>query len=150
MTLIQTYRSEYCSLRNAIHRCHSPNNKQYMDYGGRGIRVCSEWRANNGFEQFLKHIGEKPSSDLTLDRINNDGHYEPNNVRWAKRSVQQFNRRTRNTCTKISIDGRVQTIREWAHQTGIAEATIRSRINIGLQGKELILPQKRGRKTKGK
>lgn len=73
-------------------RCTNPNNKRWMDYGGRGVRVCEQW-ANN-FEAFAAYMGQRPEG-LTLDRINNDGHYEPGNVRWATHTEQASNRRTR-------------------------------------------------------
>ena len=75
-------------------RCYNPNRKQYSDYGGRGINVYSEWI--NDYSTFkkwiLNNIGERPKG-LTLDRINNDGNYEPNNLRWANRITQRQNRR---------------------------------------------------------
>ena len=74
-----------------IQRCHNPKNPAFKDYGGRGISVCPEWRGS--FISFFDCIGQRPNKDLTLDRINNDGNYEPNNVRWATRSEQNFNQR---------------------------------------------------------
>jgi hypothetical protein len=72
-------------------RCHNPNFKHYNYYGGRGISVCDRWRAS--FECFLADMGDKPTSSHTLDRINNDGNYEPGNVRWATMQEQAKNRR---------------------------------------------------------
>lgn len=78
-------------------RCSNPNNQKYFNYGGRGISVCEEWA--NSFKAFydyvskLPHFGEKSYS---LDRINNDGNYEPGNVRWATPVEQANNRRQRN------------------------------------------------------
>lgn len=71
-------------------RCNNKNNLQYKDWGGRGIRVCERW---SSFEVFLRDVGYPPSSQHTLDRIDNDGHYEPGNVRWATRAQQSRNRR---------------------------------------------------------
>lgn len=137
------YRSEYCALRNAIHRCHSDNNSQFKDYGGRGIVVCEEWRAADGFQKFIKHIGPKPSSDLTLDRIDNDGNYEPGNVRWATRSKQVANRRRKYL---ITIGQESKTISEWSKSTGIHPATLHSRIKQGLIGQAILTPQPMGPK----
>ncbi len=75
----------------ARNRCFNKNNKDYMHYGGRGITMCERW---SKFENFLADMGEKPKG-LTLDRINNDGNYEPGNCRWATYVVQNNNQRRR-------------------------------------------------------
>lgn len=74
-------------------RCHNPVDKQYHDYGGRGIQVCNEWRGVGGFEKFLGHIGRKPAPDYSIDRIDVNKGYEPGNVRWADRTIQNINKR---------------------------------------------------------
>jgi hypothetical protein len=82
---------EYNAWRHMNQRCSNPDYKQWKDYGGRGISVCPEWRES--FEAFLDDVGPRPSPELTLDRIQNDGNYEPGNVRWADRTIQSQNRR---------------------------------------------------------
>ncbi len=77
---------------NMIRRCHSETHERYKDYGGRGIKVCDRWRYD--FWAFVADVGERPEGK-TLDRINNDGNYEPRNCRWATSAQQAENSRGR-------------------------------------------------------
>ena len=76
-------------------RCLDPMDSKYADYGGRGITVCARWAGRDSFPNFMRDIPPRPSSKHTLDRINNDGNYEPGNVRWATKKQQANNRRCR-------------------------------------------------------
>lgn len=78
----------WCAMKS---RCTDPANISYRNYGGRGIRVCDEWLGS--FEAFYRHIGPRPSAGYSVDRIDNDGNYEPGNVRWATRDEQRQNTR---------------------------------------------------------
>ena len=86
--------AEYRAWCSMITRCTNPNRKKWPDYGGRGITVCERWR--NSFENFLADMGPRPSPKHSVDRYpNNDGNYEPGNVRWATKAEQANNRRPR-------------------------------------------------------
>lgn len=84
---------EYNAWQAMIQRCENQNHAAWKNYGGRGIAVCERWR--DSFENFLSDIGERPSDEHSLDRIDNSRGYEPGNCRWATWSTQQRNRRPR-------------------------------------------------------
>ncbi len=82
---------EYKAWSSMKRRCYNNTSEAYKNYGGRGIAVCDEWL--NDFEQFLKDMGKRPSKNHSIDRINNDGNYEPDNCRWVEWEVQNRNKR---------------------------------------------------------
>jgi hypothetical protein len=116
-------------------RCSNPNGKNYPYYGGRGIRVCDRWQS---FELFLLDMGERPPG-TTLDRIDNNGNYEPGNCRWAPPLVQGNNRRG---VRKFLIDGVEKTVTEWALARGVPPSVVRSRLGKGHGIEYALRPQK--------
>ena len=83
-------------------RCYDTNSKAYKNYGGRGIEVCDRWLES--FKNFYDDMGKRPGVNYSLDRINNDGNYEPNNCRWADKITQSRNKRSSKT-TKSGFNG---------------------------------------------
>ena len=84
---IKIFSKEYQAFHDAKQRCTNPKHKRYADWGGRGIKVLF-----NSFQEFLKELGPRPEN-CSLDRVNNDAHYETGNVKWSSREQQQHNKR---------------------------------------------------------
>lgn len=96
-------------------RCYNKNRRQYKDYGGRGVAVCDEWK--DDFQAFYNWAMSHGYNDtLTIDRIDNDGNYEPSNCRWVNWTMQQNNKRTN---VNITFNGVTKTIAQWAKQLNI-------------------------------
>lgn len=114
---------EYKSWCKIKERCNNPKSKDYKNYGGRGIIICPEW--NDSFQLFYDHVGRKPSSKHSIDRINNNGNYEPNNVRWSTR-IEQNNNSRKNVF--LEYNGDRKTIAQWARTIKIDPKTLRTRI----------------------
>jgi hypothetical protein len=126
-------------------RCHNQNHPSYANYGGRGITVCAEWR--DSFEAFLADMGRRPSPEHSLDRIDNDGNYEPGNVRWATNTEQSRNRRNNHW---IEVDGVRRTLADWAVESGISLHTIKTRLSAGWDPARAVTePPQAGRRAIG-
>ena len=123
---------EYQSWRAMRERCLNPNSIGYKNYGGRGIKVCERWI--NNFQNFLDDMGKRPNG-LTLDRIDNNGDYTPENCRWTDRKTQVRNRRPQ---IVISYNGETLSIRQWSERTGQKHDTIYNRMKKGWPTKEVI------------
>lgn len=94
--------AEYKIWDGMIQRCTNPNSDSYADYGGRGIIVCERWRQS--FENFIEDMGNRPSDDLSIERIDNSNGYTKGNCKWATKSEQAFNRRKQSGCTSDTIN----------------------------------------------
>lgn len=116
---------EYGIWNGMIQRCYNPNRARFNRYGGRGIRVCDEWRAS--FERFFADLGPSPSKTHSLERIDNDGHYEPGNVRWATKKEQSRNTR-RNV--PLTLNGETLLLTEWAKRLGTGHKTLSTRLDL--------------------
>ncbi len=122
----------YVSWRAMRERCNNPNNKMYSRYGGRGISVCERWE---DYENFLADMPPKPDG-ATLERIDNDGDYHPDNCRWATRKEQ--NRNSTNNRV-LEIYGQKKCVAEWCEISGVSQSLANARLNkLGWTEKESI------------
>lgn len=115
--------AEYRIWSSMIRRCTNPKSKRYHRYGGRGIRVCDRWLKS--FKSFVDDMDQRPSAKYSIDRIDNDGNYEPSNCRWATQKEQQRNRSDNHFVTAF---GETKTLAEWSERSGISRGTIWNRI----------------------
>lgn len=121
----------YCGIKN---RCYNKNHHTYKRYGGRGITMCDRWI--NSYENFIADMGRRPVGDYSIDRIDNDGSYSPENCRWATRSEQGNNRSQNHRITFMGVD---MTMKQWSEYTGINNTTLSSRLKCGWSIKDALL-----------
>lgn len=120
--------------KGMISRCYHPANNRYARYGGCGITVCDEWLEDKTkFFDWAFRNGYQ--DDLTIDRIDNNGNYSPNNCRWVSQKVQQ-NHRSNNR--KLTCRGESHTLGEWSSISGVKLSTIWARLNKGWNTEEAI------------
>ncbi len=117
--------SEYLAWEKMKSRCYNRNFNHYKNYGGRGIKVCPRWR--DSFENFLKDMGLKPTPKHSLERKNNNGHYEPGNCVWATQKEQTRN--TRRT-TQLTYRGVTKSLPDWADEYGLLRHTLYCRVFV--------------------
>jgi hypothetical protein len=122
-TLASSHRAVYHVHRSMLHRCLNSRHRAFPLYGGRGITVCERWLQ---FPLFLADMGPRPDG-ASLDRIDNERGYSPENCRWATRVEQANNRRTNRL---FDINGRVQTLAQWARERRVNYQTAKTRINV--------------------
>lgn len=132
----RTKHSLYSLWKTMIDRCENPEHHKYKQYGLRGIKVCSEWHDFWCFVRWSDSIGGRPQG-YTLDRINNNGNYEPSNCRWAT-SKQQSHNRTSNKI--IEYNGVSKPLCEWANDLGIKPKTLASRLAKGWDIEKALNP----------
>lgn len=132
-----THTKEYNTWRGMIARCTYVKHPQFMDYGGRGIRVCKRWLS---FSNFYADMGVRPRG-MCLERIDNNGNYEPKNCKWISQPKQSRNRRGNRL---ITWGDKTRCMSEWAEIKGIKAMTLQRRLNLGWGvGKCLTTPIKK-------
>lgn len=133
---------EYGIWHNMIARCHNPAHRDYPRYGGRGVYVDHEWRAD--YLAFLRDMGPRPAG-RSLDRIDNDGPYTPWNCRWATQTEQMRNTRHN---VLLTLNGETYCLREWCERLGVKRGFLRSRIRRGWTAERaLTTPRLRHKET---
>lgn len=137
-----THSKLYSIWHNMKDRCYRENHRFYKDYGGRGIIVCDEWK--NDFTSFYEwSIKSGYKNGLTLDRIDNDSIYSPDNCRWETRTIQANNRRTNHL---IEFNGEQKSLTEWSKEYSINYQTIQTRLLRGWSiEKALTTPSKKSK-----
>lgn len=124
--------------QHMLARCYNGGVDCYSRYGGRGIMVCPEWRAS--FETFLHDMGDAPSR-TSLDRIDNNGHYSPDNCRWADAQTQGRNKRTNRM---VEHEGQLKPLTEWCELLGLGKGRLTYHLNMGRSIKDVIaVPSRR-------
>lgn len=109
----------YSVWASMIHRCENPQREKYKDYGARGIAVCEEWHEPNSFMDWAEDNGY--AEGLQLDRINNDGNYEPTNCHWV---TPKENSRNRRNTKLLTVNGETKCVAEWCEEIDISRFTI--------------------------
>ena len=118
--------AEYRSWDHMIQRCSNPKNQRFADYGGRGVLVCDRWLES--FENFLSDMGFKPTPKHTLDRVDNNKGYSPENCRWADPKTQMNNKKNNHY---LEFNGETKSLSDWSLHTGIPYSCLSSRIARG-------------------
>ena len=140
--LARKYKSEYRTLAAMKQRCYNPNELNYKNYGARGITICERWLEENGFINFIKDMGKRPDKH-SIDRIDNDGDYTPENCRWATQMTQVYNSRR---VKMITINGRTQSISQWRRELGINHSSYYERIELGMSVVQALTIPKQAKK----
>lgn len=113
-------------------RCNRETHSDYHLYGGRGIKVADIWK---NFAQFFEDMGPKPTSAHSIDRIDVNGNYEPENCRWATAKEQAQNKRS---SSRLTIDGETKVVTEWARLYRIDRTKVQYRLRVGWTAKQAL------------
>jgi len=125
---------EYSVWNEMNQRCSNPKSSAYYKYGSRGIKVCERWK---NFENFIADMGMRPADKPTIERVNNNGNYEPGNCIWATRKTNTRNRR----CTLwVTLRGEMKTLAEWCEILGAEYCKTQTRISRGWNPERAFLP----------
>ena len=125
----------YMTWKMMRQRCNNPRFHKYPRYGGRGIKVCDRW---NTFTNFAEDMGSRPAPGYTLNRVNNDGNYTPENCNWAS-SVEQANNRCRRIDARLmTYNGVTRHQAEWGKLLGIGDTTLNRRRELGWSDEEIL------------
>jgi hypothetical protein len=116
---------EYKTWTGIIARCYNQNETGFKNYGGRGIVMCEAWK--NSFQSFLKDMGRRPTPTHTIDRINNNGNYEPSNCKWSTKKEQGKNKRNNHW---IECNGETMIFADWVRKLDIGDAYLRKLLKI--------------------
>lgn len=130
----------YSVYRGMIRRCSTLNEEyhDYLSYTLKGIKVCEEWR-NDFYSFYVWALSNGFSKGLTLDRIDNDGNYEPSNCRWATPKEQANNRGKRRDNDDIMLNGTTKSVSEWSKILGIKQVTIYTRLRRGWKPEDALI-----------
>ena len=124
---------EYEIWQGMLKRCRNPKSAAYKNYGGRGIQVCERWQKS--FQNFLDDMGLRPAKHLTIERIDNDKNYEPDNCRWATRTEQCQNKRNNRL---ITYNNQTLCLSAWARILGQSRGMLKDRLRRGWTIKETL------------
>lgn len=135
---------EYQAWKHIMERCYDPDDMMYPNYGGRGIKVCERWK-NPKF--FVDDMGKRPTKWHSIDRINVDGSYEPNNCKWATRKEQNNNK---TNTIYLEYRGFRKNLYDWSIVTGISAGVLRCRFHSKWSVEKILTQSVRGSKIKSK
>lgn len=124
---------EYESWKGMWNRCTKKDDRAYPYYGGRGVRVHFSWR---DLDVFRLDVGPRPGPEYSIDRIDNDGHYEPGNCRWATMKEQSRNRRSNRL---LELGGVVLPVTVWSERVGICAGTLFKRLRLGWSVEKVLM-----------